>query len=157
MDIQFCITAQEADSLKVSITGSGIEVAGLPCGRKVSFEGEFDVAFRLLPAEEVRQEVVEAVQDVEAVAEVQPEAAVTETQELFTQLVALRKQIASEVKLPPYIIFHDSTLRDMCSVLPVDLQSLKGIQGVGAAKLEKYGSRFVEFIRRYAASAERVA
>lgn len=70
-------------------------------------------------------------------------------QELFQQLVALRKKIAAEVRLPPYIIFHDSTLKEMCRLLPADLQALRAIQGVGMSKLEKYGIRFVEAIREF--------
>lgn len=70
-------------------------------------------------------------------------------QELFQQLVALRKRISAEVRLPPYIIFHDSTLLEMCRLLPADLVALQGIQGVGAAKIEKYGIRFVEAIRDF--------
>jgi ATP-dependent DNA helicase RecQ len=68
---------------------------------------------------------------------------------LFQQLVRLRKQISTEEKLPPYIIFHDGTLREMCRVLPGDLEAMRDISGIGAVKLEKYGNRLIEVIRAY--------
>lgn len=78
----------------------------------------------------------------------------SEQEQIFQKLVALRKQIAAEVKLPPYIIFHDVTLKEMSRLLPTDLEALKGIQGVGLAKLEKYGRRFLEAIRYYKAAGK---
>ena len=68
---------------------------------------------------------------------------------LFQQLVVLRKQIASELRLPPYIIFHDSTLHEMCKHYPTDIEAMSGISGVGEAKLQKYGGRFAELIHRH--------
>ena len=78
--------------------------------------------------------------------EARPEQA---DQQLFGRLVALRKQISKEDKLPPFIIFHDSTLKDMCRKLPVDLATMGTVSGVGEAKLAKYGDRFLEVIREY--------
>jgi ATP-dependent DNA helicase RecQ len=121
------------------------------------------------PAVEAQPEAVPAVQQVveaEAVKEAEPEASpvvrqeagvkplpasqsVAAEQELFQHLVALRKQISAEVKLPPYIIFHDVTLKEMSRLLPADLEAMKTIQGVGSSKLEKYGIRFVEAIREF--------
>jgi superfamily II DNA helicase RecQ len=72
---------------------------------------------------------------------------------LFQGLAALRKKIASDAGLPPYIIFHDSTLKDMCRLLPSDLEALKDVSGVGKAKLEKYGELFIEAIREYSKTA----
>ena len=66
---------------------------------------------------------------------------------LFSRLVGLRKEIASEQGLPPYVIFHDKTLRDMAEALPQDLEALSNIGGVGRAKLEKYGARFLAVIQ----------
>lgn len=68
---------------------------------------------------------------------------------LFQKLVALRRQIAQEVKLPPFIIFHNTSMKDMVSRLPVDLEAMKDISGVGQSKLEKYGIRFVNAIKEY--------
>ena len=65
----------------------------------------------------------------------------------FERLRQLRKQIAEEEGVPPYAIFHDSVLRQMCQLLPSNLTDLKKIKGMGAnKKLEKYGSRFLAML-----------
>ena len=82
---------------------------------------------------------------------------VIDSEQLFQQLAALRKQLASELRLPPYIIFHDKTLRDMCRLLPTEVSELSAIQGVGQAKLEKYGARFIQAIQEYLFRTKEVA
>ncbi|MGN0354547.1 MAG: DNA helicase RecQ [Muricoprocola sp.] len=66
--------------------------------------------------------------------------------ELFEILRKLRLEIAREESLPPYIIFNDKTLIDMCVKLPTDKESLLKVSGVGASKMEKYGERFLDEI-----------
>ena len=69
----------------------------------------------------------------------------TEKEEtLFEALRALRREIASEEKVPPYIVFSDKTLIDMCVKKPTDRASMLEVSGVGEAKYEKYGERFLE-------------
>lgn len=68
---------------------------------------------------------------------------------LFEQLRKLRKEISLIKKVPPYVIFHDSTISEMSKHYPVDLVSLGKIKGVGQAKLEKYGETFLKIIRNY--------
>jgi ATP-dependent DNA helicase RecQ len=58
---------------------------------------------------------------------------------LFDALRAARRKIAAESGVPPYVVFHDSTLREIAAAKPRDLNELAKIQGVGAAKLERYG------------------
>ena len=58
---------------------------------------------------------------------------------LFDALRAARREIAAEAGVPPYVVFHDSTLREIAAAKPRDLNELAKIQGVGAAKLERYG------------------
>ena len=58
---------------------------------------------------------------------------------LFDALRVARREIAAQSGVPPYVVFHDSTLREMAAVKPRDLKELAKIQGVGAAKLERYG------------------
>lgn len=69
--------------------------------------------------------------------------------ELFRQLSALRKQLANEQRVPPYVIFNDKSLKEMVEKLPEDLTSFSSISGVGKSKLEKYGSIFLDTIRTY--------
>jgi ATP-dependent DNA helicase RecQ len=68
---------------------------------------------------------------------------------LFGRLRFLRKQIAEKHELPPYIIFSDRTLHEMCRQFPDTSSDMRGISGVGDAKLERYGEDFVREIKRY--------
>jgi ATP-dependent DNA helicase RecQ len=61
----------------------------------------------------------------------------------FERLRALRREIAAEQGVPPYVVFHDSTLRAMAALAPATEGELSGIPGVGARKLERYGERFL--------------
>jgi ATP-dependent DNA helicase RecQ len=58
---------------------------------------------------------------------------------LFDALREVRRKLAAEMGLPPYVIFHDSTLREIAAAKPANLDELSRIQGVGAAKLQRYG------------------
>ena len=66
--------------------------------------------------------------------------------ELFETLRKLRLSIAREEGLPPYIIFSDKTLIDMCIKTPTDKQAILGVSGVGEAKYKKYGERFIDAV-----------
>ncbi|MFB9278988.1 DNA helicase RecQ [Cohnella cellulosilytica] len=70
--------------------------------------------------------------------------------ELFNALRQLRKRIADGEGLPPFVIFHDATLREMCEAMPETEREMRSVKGVGAAKYEKYGQAFLELIREYA-------
>ena len=65
---------------------------------------------------------------------------------LFEALRALRRELAAEAQLPPYVIFHDSTLREMAAARPATLAQLGDIPGVGARKLEAYGEPFLRVL-----------
>ena len=67
-------------------------------------------------------------------------------QPLFEALRECRKEIANRLDLPPYVIFHDATLRQMARFRPQTEAELLGINGVGEAKLERYGREFLEVI-----------
>ncbi|HEY0311827.1 MAG TPA: DNA helicase RecQ [Allosphingosinicella sp.] len=68
---------------------------------------------------------------------------------LFDALRACRRDLAAAQGVPPYVIFHDSTLREIAAVKPTSLQALSRVSGVGAAKLDKYGAAFVEVVRGF--------
>jgi ATP-dependent DNA helicase RecQ len=68
---------------------------------------------------------------------------------LFEQLRQLRKTIAAEEGMPPYIIFADTSLTDMAIQQPTTLAEFANIYGVGQQKLAKYGQRFVAKITEY--------
>jgi ATP-dependent DNA helicase RecQ len=69
--------------------------------------------------------------------------------QLFEHLRALRKELSAQANVPPYIIFHDSTLHEMARLCPTDEESLLAIKGMGAAKLERYGAQFLKAISAY--------
>ena len=68
---------------------------------------------------------------------------------LFEALRAQRRTLAEEANVPPYVIFHDATLREMATVRPADIRALGRISGVGARKLEAYGEAFLAVIAQY--------
>jgi ATP-dependent DNA helicase RecQ len=72
---------------------------------------------------------------------------------LFEALRARRRDLAREAGVPPYVIFHDSTLREMAQLRPGSLDALSRVAGVGAAKLDKYGPAFVEVVRAHQEAA----
>jgi ATP-dependent DNA helicase RecQ len=73
----------------------------------------------------------------------------TEHVQLFELLRALRKELSAQANLPPYVIFHDSALHEMCRLCPTDKESLLSIKGVGPAKLDRYGALFLGVIGDY--------
>ena len=73
-----------------------------------------------------------------------------EDQELWDELRECRKYLAEEHNVPPYLIFHDATLKEMLDIMPMSGPELLTITGVGDSKLEKYGADFIEIISRYA-------
>jgi ATP-dependent DNA helicase RecQ len=69
-------------------------------------------------------------------------------QELWERLRACRKRLADAEGVPPYVIFHDRTLREMLALRPASVQELLAISGVGQAKLERYGQSFLDELQR---------
>ena len=69
---------------------------------------------------------------------------------LFEALRARRRELAQEAQVPPYVIFHDSVLREMATSKPASLAAMGRITGVGARKLEAYGDSFLTVIREAA-------
>ena len=67
---------------------------------------------------------------------------------LFDALRALRRELAAEAQVPPYVIFHDATLREMAHLRPASHAELGDIPGIGARKLEAYGDYFLDVILR---------
>ncbi len=68
---------------------------------------------------------------------------------LFDRLRALRKRLADQSAVPPYVIFHDATLREMAQRRITSLDAFAHIPGVGATKLAKYGEAFVREIQEF--------
>ncbi len=66
--------------------------------------------------------------------------------ELFEALRSLRKRLAEDQGVPPYVIFHDATLRELAERRPTSRAELSTVSGVGATKLERYGAAFLEVL-----------
>ncbi len=68
---------------------------------------------------------------------------------LLGMLKALRKKVAKEKNLPPYVIFQDPSLEEMATTYPTTQQEMAQINGVGMGKVQKFGRQFIELISRY--------
>jgi ATP-dependent DNA helicase RecQ len=68
---------------------------------------------------------------------------------LFEDLRRLRRSVASEAQLPPYIIFHDETLKEISRRLPGTLQELSRISGIGGKKIELYGGQVIAAVQQF--------
>ena len=68
---------------------------------------------------------------------------------LMEMLKELRKRVAKEVNLPPFVIFLESSLEDMATMYPTTVQELEKCQGVSKGKAIRYGKKFVELIAKY--------
>ena len=75
-----------------------------------------------------------------------PSAAVPADDGLFQRLRALRGQIAEKKGIPPYVVFTDATLRDMCAKRPKTRTEMLGVTGVGEAKMRAYGEVFLDAV-----------
>jgi ATP-dependent DNA helicase RecQ len=76
-----------------------------------------------------------------------PSAAIAADAVLFDALRALRRRLADERGVPAYVIFSDATLAEMAATRPSTAEELLDVSGVGPAKLQRYGDRFLELLR----------
>tara|TARA_B100001287_G_scaffold276520_1_gene287668 strand:- start:3221 stop:5404 length:2184 start_codon:yes stop_codon:yes gene_type:complete len=68
---------------------------------------------------------------------------------LYQLLLDLRKSISKERNIPPFVIFQEPSLKDMCFQYPVTMEELTNVQGVGNGKAQRYGAPFISFIADY--------
>ncbi|MDR3094540.1 MAG: DNA helicase RecQ [Bacteroidales bacterium] len=74
--------------------------------------------------------------------------------ELFKILKDLRKKLSKQKNLPPFVIFQDTSLEDMCIQYPINMNEMQNIAGVGAGKAQRYGKEFVDIIKAYVEEKE---
>ena len=74
---------------------------------------------------------------------------ITKDDPLFEQLRALRMELAQEAGVPPFVVFSDKTLQDMVSKMPLSEEAFLEVNGVGLAKLERYGDAFMSEIKSF--------
>ena len=78
----------------------------------------------------------------------------TVDEELFEILKDLRRKISKQKNLPPFVIFQDTSLEDMCIQYPITMTEMQNISGVGAGKAQRYGKEFVDIIKAYVEEKE---
>ena len=84
----------------------------------------------------------------------EPSSIVNKTQvntdkELMDLLRSLRKKVAQDEDVPPFAVFQEYSLEDMALKYPISIQELNQINGVGEGKAKRYGSKFIELIKKY--------
>ncbi|GAA4499793.1 DNA helicase RecQ [Hymenobacter ginsengisoli] len=115
----------------VRITEKGIDFIENPHAFTLTKDHDFE-------AEKQEEEDVEKVQQ-----------AAGHDEALFAQLKELRKQVAKQKNLPPYVLFQDPSLKEMATTYPQSLHELTHIAGVGQGKAQKFGAPFVAAIKKY--------
>ena len=75
-------------------------------------------------------------------------------EELFAMLKDLRKKVAKQHGLPPFVIFQDPSLEDMAVQYPITIEEMQNITGVGVGKARKFGEEFVKLIKAYVEEKE---
>ena len=75
-------------------------------------------------------------------------------EELFSMLKDLRKKVARQHDLPPFVIFQDPSLEDMAIQYPITIEEMQNISGVGVGKARKFGEEFIRLIRTYVEEKE---
>jgi ATP-dependent DNA helicase RecQ len=73
---------------------------------------------------------------------------------LYKQLIDLRKSISKEKEIPPFVIFQEPSLKDMCLQYPITIEEMTNIQGVGTGKASRYGAPFAALIKDYVETNE---
>jgi len=155
MDIRISVTPArerpEAEAFGVSLSLSGFDKDKA----LVISEADGEIMIRFVGAPDEGEATVlegslEEAAEAPAAEEAAPAPEPDSERELFQKLTLLRKKIAVDQGVPPYVIFHDNTLREMARALPADLEALNAIQGVGKAKLDKYGALFIAAIKERA-------
>lgn len=68
---------------------------------------------------------------------------------LYEMLIDLRKSLSKQKNIPPFVIFQEPSLKDMCFQYPITIEELTNIQGVGTGKASRYGAPFVALIKQY--------
>lgn len=68
---------------------------------------------------------------------------------LYNQLVDLRKSISKQKGIPPFVIFQEPSLKDMCFQYPISIEEMTNVQGVGTGKAMRYGAPFAALIKQY--------
>ena len=117
-----------SDFTSVKISNSGIEFISNPTEFYISRDNDFSKT-KKIENQSVKASVID--------------------NDLFNKLKILRKEIAKSKSLPPYAIFQEFSLEDMTYKYPETIDEFKNINGVGEGKVNKFGSQFIELIKKH--------
>ena len=120
----------------LSINAKGEEFIAAPCPVYITLDHDYD----------------EEEKETDAVAPTGKGGAADE--ELFSMLKDLRKKVARQHDLPPFVIFQDPSLEDMAIQYPITIEEMQNISGVGVGKARKFGEEFIRLIRAYVEEKE---
>ncbi|MGG3835851.1 DNA helicase RecQ [Paenibacillus thiaminolyticus] len=109
-------------------------------------EGQYPVVRLLPPAAEVLKGQRQVTQRIAT--SLKPKAAGAVDETIFEQLRLIRRELASKAGVPPYIVFNDSTLREMAERMPTTEAEMMLVKGIGEAKLKQFGEPFMAFFRQ---------
>ena len=156
MDIRITALGGHSAPITVEVFGLSLSITGITQDVPLVISKTSEGLNVYLDSKDTKEEVISH-EDVNAPDKPEDEQAKPkEFVSLFDKLSDLRKKIAADAGLPPYVIFHDNTLRQMEAQLPKELKELRNITGVGNAKLEKYGEIFLTAIKEYAHKREEI-
>ncbi len=117
----------------INITGDKYPVLNISAQGNAVLRGKMEVQIKKVFSKRSKQENKEIVYEYD----------------LFEILRKLRKEIADNLKVPPFVVFSDATLKDMCIKYPLNKIEILKVSGVGEHKAEKYGNEFIEVIKNY--------
>lgn len=132
----------------LELSGEKYPVIRLAEGAKKLADSETAPMILKLPKEQEKRESAESTRKGKRKRAGAASALREQDLELFEELRAVRKDIAAQEKVPPYIIFSDKTLVLMCLVRPKNAADMLKISGVGEYKVKKYAEKFLTAIRR---------
>jgi ATP-dependent DNA helicase RecQ len=138
------VAAKLIDGGQLALTTDGFSIAHLTPGSKPVLRGEVPISV-VKPS---KPEPPEKASRSKAISSV-PGANLPFNQELFDELRQVRRRIASDEAVPPYVVFSDASLRQMCQLFPTSLEEFSRVTGVGLHKLKRYGGAFTDAIRDF--------
>jgi ATP-dependent DNA helicase RecQ len=123
----------------LDVDADGHGAVRLTTAARPLLRGEISLQLRELPAREAAASAKKSARPVVALDDAD--------QALFEALRARRLELAREQSVPPYVIFHDSTLRELASRRPLTEDEMRGISGIGEQKLARFGQAFMAVIQ----------
>ena len=154
------LTVDTHRPVHLSVLGLELELDSLPFGQELTISGDVGgLAVTLIDPDDLGIKEEDTPEEVLAIAPTAsvalqeaaffPSVVVQPEQTLYQRLVKLRREVADDEGVSPYLVFHDRSLREMEQRMPSDMEAFGRISGVGQVKLERYGETFLAAISKY--------